>query len=106
MLHAVHASCQYTVILGVFGVFARSVYVKLLLNIHGRSSADEVPLYASTHPPSSRIRIVLLDVKCGIRNVSQSQTASRWPINGALQFPWLLDRTEDATRHVSLSVSA
>ena len=66
-----------------FGIFARSVRVKLQLNCYAvavpQKSVPPTPLY----PPSSCIRIVLLDIKGGIRNVSWSsppcvRTVSSW----------------------------
>jgi len=56
-----------------FGIFTRSVRVKPLLNCYTVSAPQTQAPPTLLHAPSSRIRIVLLDIKGGVRNVSQSR---------------------------------
>jgi len=82
------------------GIFARSARIKLRLNWCRRKSRPR-----PRHPPSFRIRVVLLDTKGDIRTVSQSIRQREWRRNVLSMQPWMRRPFSRATLLISASSS-
>ena len=67
---------QFTLVRRKFGIFARSVRVKRVLNCY--------TVAVRRHLASSGIRIVLFDIEGAVRNVSQCCSLLPLPLNQSL----------------------